>query len=85
MVMIGTPSAVADEMQEWFENGACDGFNIVPSLFPDEFEAFVDLVVPELQRRGLYRKAYEGKTLRDLLELPVPESRYAPASGVAAE
>ena len=85
MVLIGTPSTVVDSMQEWFENGACDGFNIVPSMFPDEFESFVDLVVPELQRRGLYRKAYDGNTLRDLLDLPVPESRYAAAGVVAAE
>jgi alkanesulfonate monooxygenase len=85
MVLVGTPTTIVDTMQEWFENGACDGFNIVPSLFPDEFEAFVDLVVPELQRRDLYRKAYEGNTLRDLLELPVPESRYAASGAAAAE
>jgi N-acetyl-S-(2-succino)cysteine monooxygenase len=85
MLLIGTPSMVVDSMQEWFENGACDGFNIIPSMFPDEFESFVDLVVPELQRRGLYRKSYEGKTLRDLLGLPVPESRYASAGVAAAE
>jgi alkanesulfonate monooxygenase len=85
MVLVGTPTSVVDAMQEWFENGACDGFNIVPSLFPDEFESFVDLVVPELQRRGLYRKAYEGSTLRDLLGLRVPESRYAATGVVAAE
>jgi alkanesulfonate monooxygenase len=85
MVLVGTPSTVVDGMQEWFENGACDGFNLIPSMFPDEFDSFVDLVVPELQRRGLYRKAYEGDTLRDLLGLPVPESRYASADVVAAE
>jgi alkanesulfonate monooxygenase len=85
MLLIGTPSMVVDTMQEWFENGACDGFNVIPSMFPDEFESFVDLVVPELQRRGLYRKAYQGKTLRDLLGLPVPESCYASAGTVAAE
>lgn len=85
MVLIGTPSTVVDTMQKWFENGACDGFNIIPSMFPDEFEAFVDLVVPELQRRGLYRKSYEGNSLRDLLGLPVPESRYSSEGVVAAE
>jgi N-acetyl-S-(2-succino)cysteine monooxygenase len=85
MVLIGTPSTVVDAMQEWFENAACDGFNIVPSMFPDEFESFVDMVVPELQRRGLYRKAYEGNTLRDLLDLKAPASRYASAGEVAAE
>ncbi len=80
MVLVGTPTDVVDAMQDWFENGACDGFNIIPSMFPDEFESFVDLVVPELQNRGLYRKEYEGNTLRDLLGLRVPESRYAGAA-----
>lgn len=85
MVLVGTPSMVVDTMQDWFENGACDGFNVIPSMFPEEFESFVDLVVPELQNRGLFRTAYEGKTLRDRLGLPVPESRYAAAGTVAAE
>lgn len=85
MVLIGTPSAVVDTMQEWFEGGACDGFNVLPSMFPDELDAFVDLVVPELQRRGLYRTRYEGKTLRDQLGLPMPVSRYAAAGMRAAE
>lgn len=81
MVLVGTPSMVADEMQTWFENGACDGFNLIPPMFPDEFELFVDMVVPELQRRGIYRTAYEGTTLRDRLGLSVPASRYAAAAG----
>ena len=68
---------VADKMEEWVNKGACDGFNIIPSIFPDEFESFVDLAVPELQRRGLYRRSYEGNTLRELLGLRVPESQYA--------
>lgn len=85
MVLVGTPSTVVDSMQNWFENGACDGFNLIPPMFPDEFESFVDLVVPELQNRGLYRKAYEGNTLRDRLGLSVPASRYASAGVVAAE
>ena len=68
---------VADTMEEWVNKRACDGFNIIPSIFPDEFESFVDLVVPELQRRGLYRTSYEGNTLRELLDLKVPESKYA--------
>ena len=85
MVLVGTPETVVDAMQEWFENGACDGFNLVPPMFPDDLEAFVDLVVPELQRRGIFRKRYEGTTLRDLLGLEVPESRYARTKGEAAE
>ena len=76
MVLIGTPAMVADKMEEWVNKGACDGFNIIPSIFPDEFESFVDLVVPELQRRGLYRKSYDGNTLRELLGLRIPESQY---------
>jgi alkanesulfonate monooxygenase len=85
MVLVGTPTMVVDAMQEWFESGACDGFNVLPSIFPDELDSFVDLVVPELQRRGLYRTRYEGNTLRDRLGLPVPASRYAHAGGRAAE
>jgi alkanesulfonate monooxygenase len=77
MVLVGTPSEIVDSMQEWFENDACDGFNLIPPMFPGEFDAFVDMIVPELQRRGIYRTAYEGDTLRDRLGLSVPESRYA--------
>ncbi len=51
--IVGTPKEVVDEMQRWFENGACDGFNFVPSVYPIGLNDFVDLVIPELQRRGL--------------------------------
>ena len=61
------------------EGDACDGFNIIPSMFPDDFDSFVNLVVPELQRRDLFRKAYEGNTLREHLGLKVPHSRYGTA------
>ena len=74
---IGTPTDIADAMQEWFENGACDGFNITPTHLPGGCEDFVELVVPELQRRGLFRTEYEGKTLRENLGLKRPVSRYA--------
>jgi alkanesulfonate monooxygenase SsuD/methylene tetrahydromethanopterin reductase-like flavin-dependent oxidoreductase (luciferase family) len=77
---IGTPSDIADAMQEWFEKGACDGFNITPAHLPGGCEDFVELVVPELQRRGLFRAEYEGKTLRENLGLKRPVSRY-PAPG----
>lgn len=83
MVLVGTPTEVVDSMQEWFENGACDGFNLIPPMFPGEFDAFVDMVVPELQRRGIYRTAYEDGTLRDRLGLRVPESRYAAGTEAA--
>ncbi|MBV9827416.1 MAG: LLM class flavin-dependent oxidoreductase [Alphaproteobacteria bacterium] len=74
---IGTPSDIADAMQEWFETGACDGFNITPTHLPGGCEDFVALVVPELQRRGLFRSDYEGNTLRENLGLHRPVSRYA--------
>ncbi|RWR27710.1 LLM class flavin-dependent oxidoreductase [Sinirhodobacter populi] len=69
-ILIGSPTEVADELQRWFEAGAADGFNIIPASMPDGIDDFVELVVPELQTRGLYRTAYEGRTLRDHLGLP---------------
>ena len=71
-VVVGDPTMVADEMQEWFEGNAADGFNILPPTLPHGLEAFARLVVPELQRRGLFRTEYEGKTLRDHLGLRRP-------------
>ncbi|WP_087745527.1 MULTISPECIES: LLM class flavin-dependent oxidoreductase [unclassified Acidovorax] len=82
-VVIGTPETIADRMQEWFENGAADGFNVMPSVLPQSLDEFVELVIPELQRRGLFRTAYEGSTLRENLGLARPESRYAHAVKVA--
>lgn len=73
----GTPAHIADVMQEWFETGAADGFNVMPPVFPDSLSDFVDKVVPELQRRGLFRTHYEGTTLRENLGLARPASRYA--------
>jgi alkanesulfonate monooxygenase len=78
--IVGTPSDVGDFMEEWFTSGACDGFNILPAHYPGGLNEFVDLVVPELQSRGLFRKAYEGKTLRENLGLSRPVSRYASAT-----
>ncbi len=66
---VGTAADIADEMQHWFETGACDGFNITPATLPGGGEDFVALVVPELQRRGLFRTEYEGRTLRENLGL----------------
>jgi alkanesulfonate monooxygenase SsuD/methylene tetrahydromethanopterin reductase-like flavin-dependent oxidoreductase (luciferase family) len=74
---IGTPAEVADAMQEWFEAQACDGFNITPATLPGGGEDFVDMVVPELQRRGLFRTEYEGSTLRENLGLRPVKSRYS--------
>jgi alkanesulfonate monooxygenase SsuD/methylene tetrahydromethanopterin reductase-like flavin-dependent oxidoreductase (luciferase family) len=70
--IVGTASQVADELQARFEGGAADGFNIMPSYFPGDLDAFATLVVPELQRRGLFRRDYEGSTLRDHLGLKRP-------------
>ncbi len=72
-VLAGSPETIADTLQYWFENGAADGFNIMPPFFPQGLEAFVDLVVPILQERGLFRADYEGTTLRDHLGLARPE------------
>ncbi|WP_421914930.1 LLM class flavin-dependent oxidoreductase [Mesorhizobium sp.] len=70
--IVGTAAQVADELQARFEGGAADGFNVMPSDFPGELDAFATLVVPELQRRGLFRRDYEGRTLRDHLGLKRP-------------
>jgi alkanesulfonate monooxygenase SsuD/methylene tetrahydromethanopterin reductase-like flavin-dependent oxidoreductase (luciferase family) len=70
--VVGTPAQVADELQARFEGGAADGFNVMPSYFPGELDAFATLVVPELQRRGLFRRDYEGRTLREHLGLKKP-------------
>ena len=72
----GSPGDVADVMEQWFKSGAADGFNIMPPVMPGGLDDFVDLVVPELQKRGLYRTRYEGPTLREHLGLKRPVSRY---------
>ncbi|GJD62111.1 LLM class flavin-dependent oxidoreductase [Methylobacterium frigidaeris] len=78
LAMVGTPATIADEMQAWLEAGASDGFNIMVSDVPQGLEDFTAKVVPELQRRGLFRTEYEGTTLRDHLGLPRPENRFFP-------
>lgn len=65
--MIGSPASIADTMQAWMEADACDGFLAVPTHFPTGVEAFTEQVVPELQRRGVFRSEYEGTTLREHL------------------
>jgi N-acetyl-S-(2-succino)cysteine monooxygenase len=81
-VVYGTPRRIADTLEEWFTGGLADGFIIMPPYFPAAFDDFVNLVVPELQRRGLYRQDYSGPTLRDHLGLPsvAPTSTRAVAS-----
>lgn len=66
-VIAGTPKGIADTLEDWFTAGRADGFMILPPYFPGAFDTFVDKVVPELQRRGLFRREYEGATLRSHL------------------
>jgi N-acetyl-S-(2-succino)cysteine monooxygenase len=73
----GSPQRIADEMEEWFLKEGVDGFLIQPPYLPGGLNIFAELVIPELQRRGLFRTEYEGRTLRDRLGLPRPVSRYA--------
>ncbi len=70
--IVGTPSQIADQLEDWFVNEAADGFNIMSPHFPEGFNDIVDLVIPELQRRGLFRTEYDGETLRDHLGLKMP-------------
>ncbi|PZW47082.1 alkanesulfonate monooxygenase [Humitalea rosea] len=74
--IVGTPATIADTMQEWLEARACDGFNIMFPYVPGGLDDFVDMVVPELQRRGLFRTEYEGTTLREHLGLPRPANQF---------
>jgi alkanesulfonate monooxygenase len=76
LAMVGTPAMIADQMQHWLETEACDGFNVMFPYLPAGLEDFVDHVVPELQRRGIYRREYEGTTLRANLGLPRPANRF---------
>ncbi|HEY2532247.1 MAG TPA: LLM class flavin-dependent oxidoreductase [Xanthobacteraceae bacterium] len=78
-VLCGSPTTIADTFERWFVEGAADGFNVMPAYFPGAFDDFVDLVVPELQKRGLYRKAYTGHMLRDHLGLGRPKVGEYPA------
>jgi alkanesulfonate monooxygenase len=74
--MVGTPVEIADTMQAWLETEASDGFNIMFPTVPAGLDDFVELVVPELQRRGIYRREYAGTTLRDHLGLERPENQF---------
>jgi len=74
--LIGTPVQIADQLQAWFEQGAADGFNVLVPHLPGGLEDFADHVVPELQRRGLFRTEYEGTTLRENLGLAKPANPF---------
>ncbi|RVT98632.1 LLM class flavin-dependent oxidoreductase [Rhodovarius crocodyli] len=84
-VVKGTPAQVADKLEEWYRGKACDGFMISNPVMPRALLNFVGMVVPELQKRGLFRKDYEGDTLRQRMGLPTPASRYTSQGGLAAE
>lgn len=71
-IVVGTPEQIADDIEAWFRYGAADGFNVMPDVLPSGFDDFADQLVPELQRRGLFRRDYDGTTLRDHLGLGVP-------------
>ncbi len=71
-VLCGSVCQVADTLEEWFNTGAADGFNVMPASLPSGLDDFVGFLMPELQRRGLFRTGYCGSTLRDLLGLPRP-------------
>jgi len=79
LAFVGTAQTIADEMQEWLDTEGSDGFNVMFPWLPGGLDAFVDHVVPELQRRGLLRREYEGSTLRENLGLPRPDNRFFPS------
>ncbi|MCU6794343.1 LLM class flavin-dependent oxidoreductase [Paenibacillus sp. WQ 127069] len=76
LTFTGTPLQMADVMEHWFKNGAADGFNVMPQLYPSGLDVFVEQVIPELQNRGLFRTAYEGQTLRENLGLVRPANLH---------
>jgi FMN-dependent oxidoreductase (nitrilotriacetate monooxygenase family) len=76
LAFVGTPETIADSMEEWLLGEGCDGFNVMFPYVPEGLDDFVDRVVPVLQRRGLFRREYEGKTLRENLGLPRPRNRF---------
>jgi FMN-dependent oxidoreductase (nitrilotriacetate monooxygenase family) len=78
-VTAGTPEQIADLIEDWFTDGAADGFNIMPPLLPAQLDVFGAEVIPLLQRRGLFRTAYDGRTLRDHYGLPMPKSTFEAA------
>ncbi|WNR43652.1 LLM class flavin-dependent oxidoreductase [Paenibacillus roseipurpureus] len=76
----GTPIQIADQLEEWFLHGGADGFNVMPPYLPAGIEEFAQFVIPELQRRGLFRTEYSGSTLRGHLGLARPLNQYATAA-----
>jgi alkanesulfonate monooxygenase SsuD/methylene tetrahydromethanopterin reductase-like flavin-dependent oxidoreductase (luciferase family) len=83
-VVVGTPEQIADDIEQWFNGGAADGFNLMPDALPDGLQDFVDGVVPILRQRGIFRSEYEGRTLRDHFGLQRPVSPHASADSQIA-
>lgn len=79
-IFVGTPSQLADKLEEWFKDEACDGFNVMPPLLPEGLDQFVQDVVPILQERGLFRHEYDAPTLRGNLGIEEPLNRYTNGS-----
>jgi N-acetyl-S-(2-succino)cysteine monooxygenase len=84
--VVGTPEQIADQLEERFVHYGADGYNIMPAVLPGSLTDFIELVLPELRRRGLFRTEYEGRTLRANLGLARPVNRYSAekAGAVAA-
>jgi FMN-dependent oxidoreductase (nitrilotriacetate monooxygenase family) len=80
LALVGTAETIADEMEQWIDSKASDGFTIMFPFLPEGLDLFVDRVAPELQRRGLLRREYAGTTLRENLGLPRPENRFFAAA-----
>jgi alkanesulfonate monooxygenase SsuD/methylene tetrahydromethanopterin reductase-like flavin-dependent oxidoreductase (luciferase family) len=72
--IVGGPKEISDRLEQWFVERACDGFVVAATHVPGAYEDFVCFVVPELQRRGLFRAEYVGKTLRENLGMPIPQA-----------
>ncbi|EIZ78140.1 luciferase-like monooxygenase [Novosphingobium sp. Rr 2-17] len=85
LVLVGTPTDVVDELEAWFESGAADGFNILAPTFPYGLDDVIELVLPELRRRGLFREDYEGSTLREHLGLKRPDAGFVRAAQTQIE
>ncbi|MFS0827387.1 LLM class flavin-dependent oxidoreductase [Pseudomonas phoenicis] len=84
-VIVGTAEDIADDFQAWLEQGGADGFNIMPAVLPEQLQLFVELVIPELQRRGLFRSEYQYATLRENLGLPSVTDNFAAVAPTAAD
>ena len=85
LAFVGTPQTIADQMAQWLDEAGSDGFNIMFPYLPEGLDDFVGQVVPELQRRGLFRTDYEGVTLRENLGLARPANQFFPASNPSAQ